>query len=132
MWEKIVGYSLLAVIGVAGAGFAYLYFRTPAIAPPSGIKVDMSAQRVARGEYVFGLADCDGCHSPTNEKLYDHPPVEGMRAAGQISRTPNCRAGWLSPTSLRTRRRVSETGRMARRSGPSARGSDATARRYFH
>lgn len=88
MWKKIIGYSLLSVLSVAGAGFAYLYFRTPASAPPSNIKVDSSPERVVRGTYIFMVSDCDGCHSKANEKLYDNPPVEGMRAAGQIFPDP--------------------------------------------
>ena len=83
MWKKLVGYSLMAVASVAIAGFAYLYFRNPASAPPSKITVNASPERVARGKYIYMLADCDGCHSPTNRQLYDNPPVEGMQAAGQ-------------------------------------------------
>ena len=88
MWKKIVGFSLLAVVAVAASGFAYLYFRSPAAAPPANIKVDPSPARIARGKYVYMLADCDGCHSPANPKLYDNPPVDGMRAAGQLFPDP--------------------------------------------
>ncbi len=84
MWKKIVGYSLLAVVSVAAAGFAYMYFRSPASAPPSNIKVDASPARIARGRYIYALAYCDGCHSPANQQLYDNPPVEGKQAAGQL------------------------------------------------
>ena len=88
MWKKMVGYSLLAVVSVAAAGFAYLYFRSPATAPPSNIKVDASPARIARGKYIYMLSDCDGCHSPVNRQLYDNPPVEGLQAAGQLFPDP--------------------------------------------
>ncbi|MEP6540127.1 MAG: cytochrome c [Bryobacteraceae bacterium] len=84
MWKKIIGYTLLSLVCVAAAGFAYLYFRSPASAPPSNIKVTASPERIARGEYIYLASDCDGCHSPANPKLYDNPPVDGMKAAGQL------------------------------------------------
>ena len=88
MWKKMVGYSLLAVVSVAAAGFAYLYFRSPATAPAPNIKVDASPARIARGKYIYLLSDCDGCHSPVNRQLYDNPPVEGLQAAGQLFPDP--------------------------------------------
>ena len=88
MWKKMVGYSLLAVVSVAAAGFAYLYFRSPATAPAPNIKVDASPSRIARGKYIYMLSDCDGCHSPANRQLHDNPPVEGLQAAGQLFPDP--------------------------------------------
>ena len=52
MWKKVLGYSLLALVLVAALGFAYLYLRSPATAPPSNIKVDASPARIARGKYI--------------------------------------------------------------------------------
>lgn len=82
-WKKIAGYTLLTLVCVAGAGFAYLYFRKPASRSASSIKVQMTPERIARGKYIYTLADCDGCHSPhDNTKLY-WPAVEDRRGSGQ-------------------------------------------------
>lgn len=70
MWKKIVGYGLLSVVMLAGSVFAYLYFRKPASRPPADIKVAMTPERVARGEYLFKLGDCDNCHSKHDTKNF--------------------------------------------------------------
>jgi mono/diheme cytochrome c family protein len=88
MWKKIIGYSLLSVVSLAAAGFAYLYFRSPTSAPPSAITVGTSPAQIARGKYIYLVSDCNGCHSKMNEKLYDNPPVEGMEVAGRLFPDP--------------------------------------------
>ena len=80
--KKIIGYGLLAVVMVATLGFAYLYFRRPASAPPSTIKVAMTPERIARGEYIFHLADCDGCHSEHDTTKQYWPVVASGRGRG--------------------------------------------------
>jgi len=82
MLKKIIGYSLLTIVGLAGAGFAYLYFRHPDSRPASSIKVDMSRARVERGKYLFTVADCDGCHSEHDWTRADAPVLR--RASGQV------------------------------------------------
>jgi mono/diheme cytochrome c family protein len=80
--KRILGYGLLAVIVVAGGGFAYLYFRKPAAAPPSTVKVAMTPENIARGKYIFVLADCDGCHSQHDVAKQYWPIVESGRGRG--------------------------------------------------
>src|SRR5258708_6359832 len=85
MWKKILGYILLTLIAVAGIGFGYLYFRKPASAPAADIKVDMSPARIARGEYIFTLADCNGCHSQHDYRKQDSPVlVSAGLGSGQV------------------------------------------------
>lgn len=84
MWKKIVGYSIVALVAVVGGGFGYLYFRKPASAPPSNIKVAMTPERIARGRYIFGLADCDGCHSQHDTAKQYWPVVESGRGRGNF------------------------------------------------
>ncbi len=52
MLRKILGYGLLLIIAVGGGGFAYLYFRKPAMAPPASIQVELIPARLARGKYL--------------------------------------------------------------------------------
>lgn len=68
---------------LAGSGFVWLASKRPAAVPPSDIKVDITAERVARGRYVFeNLADCDGCHSPRDWDKFPAPVIAAQRASG--------------------------------------------------
>lgn len=80
---KKIGVVLLGLVAIALLGAGYLILRKPAMAEPANIKVDMSPERIARGKYLFTLADCSGCHSPHNWKLQDGPTLEGKVASGQ-------------------------------------------------
>lgn len=84
MWKRVVGGVVLVVLVLAGGVFAYLYFRSPESAPPSNIKVDMSEARIARGKYVYNLADCDGCHTLHDPKRLDSPAIESTQGQGQV------------------------------------------------
>jgi mono/diheme cytochrome c family protein len=76
--------SILAIaIVVPAGGLAYLYLRKPATAPPSGIKVAMTPERIARGQYLFEVvADCDGCHSQRDFTRIAGPVVPAGRGRG--------------------------------------------------
>ena len=64
MWKNFLGYGVLLVVLVFGLGFAYLYFRSPATAPPSPVKIERSEARLARGKYLYHhVAACGDCHS---------------------------------------------------------------------
>ena len=60
---RVLSLVAAAVIITAVGGFSYLYLRKPAMAPPSDVKVEIGPSRLARGKYLYTLADCDGCHS---------------------------------------------------------------------
>jgi mono/diheme cytochrome c family protein len=84
MWKKIAGYTLLAVVVLVGGTLGYLYLRTPDRQPPSSIRVAMTPDRIARGKYVFELADCDGCHSQRDQSKQYWPVVESGRGRGNF------------------------------------------------
>ena len=68
MGKKIAGAVALIVLAVAGCGLGYLYIRKPAMAPPSPIQIELTPERIARGQHLFQrVMDCDGCHSPHDE-----------------------------------------------------------------
>lgn len=88
MWKKLVKYLVLVVLVVlviGGGGFAYLYFRSPSMAPPASVKVEATAARLERGKYIFTtLADCDGCHSERDFTRFGGPVVPSGRGKGQV------------------------------------------------
>lgn len=84
MWKKIVAYSSLTALAVAGSTFAFLYFRRPASAPALEIRVAMTPERIARGQYIYTLADCDGCHSEHDITKQYWPVVESGRGKGNF------------------------------------------------
>jgi mono/diheme cytochrome c family protein len=72
----------VGVVFVAAAGVGYMVARKPAIAPPSTVKVAMTPERIARGRYIFELADCDGCHSGRDFTRFGGPVVPSQRGQG--------------------------------------------------
>jgi mono/diheme cytochrome c family protein len=83
--KKILGALALITILVAGAGFGYLYYRKPAMAPPGGMKVEMTPERIARGKHLFqNVMDCDGCHSQHDESRFGRPVIEAGRGQGFV------------------------------------------------
>lgn len=80
---KKLMYGLLALAVLAGAGFVWLAAKEPLAAPPAAVTVGITAERVARGRYLFeNLADCDGCHSPRDWDKFPGPVIAGQRASG--------------------------------------------------
>lgn len=77
---------LAGLVGVtAAAGLtAYFHVLNPARAKPSSIEVRMTPERIARGKYLFTLADCDGCHSLRDFSRFGGPVLEGGRGQGNV------------------------------------------------
>ncbi len=83
---------MLKVLGLLGAivvicllGFAYFYFRSPAMQPPINIAVDKSPERVERGKYIFTrISDCDFCHSEQDPTRLALPIIESTRGQGKL------------------------------------------------
>ena len=88
MWKKILlvlGCIVLGVIVIGGAGIAWLFLRKPATAPPSSIKVAITPERIARGQYIYEtVADCAGCHSQRDFTRVGGPEVPSGRGRGNI------------------------------------------------
>jgi hypothetical protein len=82
---RVVASLAIVAILFAVSGFAYLYLRKPSQAPPPVIRVAMTPERIARGEYIFrAVADCDGCHSQHDYSLVGGPVVPSGRARGNL------------------------------------------------
>jgi mono/diheme cytochrome c family protein len=81
---RILGCLLAAVLVLAGGAVTYLYARKPAMAPAANVKIERTPERLARGEYLYRLADCDGCHSDRDYGRFGGPVNAGGIAAGQV------------------------------------------------
>jgi mono/diheme cytochrome c family protein len=81
---RILAFALSALLVLAGGAVTYLYARKPAIAPPDRRKIEPTAARLARGAYLYRLADCDGCHSDRDYSRFGGPVNPGGLAAGQV------------------------------------------------
>jgi mono/diheme cytochrome c family protein len=83
--KKILGALALIAVVVVGAGVGNLYVRKPAIAPPGGMRVEMTPERIARGKHLFqNVLGCDRCQSQHDEARFGRPVIEAGRGQGFI------------------------------------------------
>lgn len=86
MWKRalvVLGYLVVAALGLGAAGVGWLYLRKPAMAAPLNIQVARTPERIARGRYVFvSVADCGACHSAHDYSRFGPPEIEAGRAIG--------------------------------------------------
>lgn len=75
--------SLLLLAAVIAAG-GYFFFRSPKQAPAPQLRIEATPERLARGEHLFEVADCAGCHSERDFSRWSGPERPGRRAAGAI------------------------------------------------
>src|SRR5438067_10284607 len=81
---RVLGFVVTAAVITGVAGFSYLYFRKPVTAQPSAVKVEITAARLARGKYLFTLADCGGCHSQRDFARFGGPEIEHGVGRGNV------------------------------------------------
>lgn len=81
---KRVFYAVVvaAVLVVAGFG-AFLTLLRPVKANPKDIRVEMTAERIEHGRYLFeSVANCGDCHSDRDWSRYTAPEKVGRRGVG--------------------------------------------------
>jgi mono/diheme cytochrome c family protein len=82
--KKILLILVLLLIAIVGGGLLYLTLRKPAMAEPSAIRVERTAERVARGKYLFEhLSACSDCHSEVDMSRFGFPVAPGGYAKGK-------------------------------------------------
>jgi mono/diheme cytochrome c family protein len=81
---RVVGYVLAVLLLIAGGTVTYLNARKPEMSPAPRLAIQRTSQRLARGEYLYRLADCDGCHSERDYTRFGGPVVPGGMGAGQV------------------------------------------------
>ena len=85
MIKKGLLYGLAILLTACALGFAYLYLRPPAMAPPAAIKVEITEERLARGKYLFDrVAVCGDCHSERDFTRFAGPVVAETEGAGFV------------------------------------------------
>lgn len=77
--KTVVTVSLLVVIG----GLLFVRFALPNVGEPEYLKVDATAERIARGKYLANnVAVCVDCHSQRDWSKYSGPLVSGTIGKG--------------------------------------------------
>jgi len=97
---RILKMTGLAILVTAGGAAAYLSLRRPAMAPPPDLRVQATPERLARGKYLFNLADCDGCHSERDFSRFGGPVTPGRRGAGTIFPAALGLPGLVAPANI--------------------------------
>lgn len=80
---KILGIVLgIIIVGVAGV-MAYIKLALPDVGPAPDLKVEVTPERVKRGEYLANHVNvCMDCHSTRDYSLFSAPLVEGTLGKG--------------------------------------------------
>ncbi len=80
---KIFGGIVLALLVLIGAGLIYFVFSYPKSEPASNIKIELTTERIKRGEYLANhVTPCFYCHSTPNYNYYSGPIVSGTKGKG--------------------------------------------------
>ena len=128
---RIIKYTGLAVAALAGSAIAFLFARQPDTAPAATLRVEPTADRLARGKYLYTLADCDGCHSERDFSRFGGPVVAGRHGVGSVLPKEMGLPGVVAAPNITPDR---ETGIGAwtdgGRSGPSAKAWTGMGTRY--
>lgn len=75
----------LAVVGgvAAALGAGYLYAEYPKVPPAADLRIEMTPEKLARGQYLFDhVAGCADCHSTRDWTKYGGPIVPGTTGKG--------------------------------------------------
>ena len=80
---KVLGWIFAAIVLAAGSGLAWLVLRSPDRRPASTERVEGTAERLARGQYlVNNVADCLACHSDFHADRFGIPVKAGTEGQG--------------------------------------------------
>ncbi len=80
---KVLGFLVLVIVVLAGAGAAFLAFKKPAMRPASTEKIEATPERLARGEYLtHHVSNCVDCHSDFFADRFGTPIKPGTEGQG--------------------------------------------------
>jgi len=80
---RIILIFVIAVIAIVVIGVTYLNFAFPDVSDAFDVTVEITPERVAKGEYLANYVNvCIDCHSQRDWTLYSGPVVEGTFGSG--------------------------------------------------
>ena len=80
---KIILVIVILVVFVFGGMLIYVKTALPDVGPPPDLKVEITPERLERGEYLaYNVAMCIDCHSDRDWDKFSGPPVEGTDGQG--------------------------------------------------
>ncbi len=81
---KVIGFILLGLLVLVAAAGTYVKVALPDTGAAPQIKIERTAERIKRGEYLANhVSACMDCHSTKDERLYGSPVVGGFGAGGE-------------------------------------------------
>ena len=80
---KLLVYLVGIVVLVAGVGLAYLYTRYPAVPTAEDVHIQLTPERLARGQYlVDNVVGCVVCHADREWTQYSAPVIASTKGKG--------------------------------------------------
>jgi len=80
---KIFGGIVLALLLLVGAGLAYFVLSYPKSEPPASIKIELTTEKIKRGEYLANhVTPCFYCHASPDYNYYSGPLAPGTKGKG--------------------------------------------------
>ncbi len=80
---KILGVLVLILVVVVAGALTYVSTALPDVGPPPDLKVEITPERLARGEYLANnVMLCMDCHSTRDWEIYAGPPKHGTEGVG--------------------------------------------------
>jgi mono/diheme cytochrome c family protein len=86
LFGKILLYIIAGVIVLLIAGFSYLMIAFPAVGDAKDIKIELTPERIARGEYLYhNVSMCGDCHTERQWDKYSAPTDETVSGGGNVT-----------------------------------------------
>lgn len=80
---KWLGFIVLVLVVIIISGIGYIKVAKPDVGEPQDIKVEITPQRVAQGEYLANCVTlCMDCHSKRDWTIFTAPPTPGTAGSG--------------------------------------------------
>lgn len=80
---RVLGFLVLFIAVVAGGGYSYLQVAYPTVGPAPDITVEITPERLARGEYLANhVSLCMDCHAIREWDKFSGPPKPGTEGTG--------------------------------------------------
>jgi mono/diheme cytochrome c family protein len=81
--KEILIWVIVLVVLIVGGGLSYLKFALPRLNAAPVMEVEMTPERIARGEYLANhVAVCIDCHSTRDWSRFSGPPTPGTFGKG--------------------------------------------------